>query len=321
MLLRAVAIWFVLLIIAVLNGAVREALIIPRVGRAGGHVISTVMLSTAIMFAAWTSSLWIGARSPADAFMVGSTWLALTVAFEFVAGHYLFRKPWEELFADYNIVEGRIWIVVLLATLLAPVWAVWQRTVAVSESLFSAVMLMALALACGMAARQLTRTVRVWRRVDGPRLVTCTTTGRPGVIRIDRPYAAATALTSPSAEIRVAACSLWATGELCDQGCINEALAPDSTVERIVARWYDKKVCVYCAKPITARSFGHRAALLDPRGMTREWSEVPADCLIESLSADLPVCWNCHVAETLRREHPDLITDRPWPKNPDRRAG
>ena len=62
MFLRAIAIWFVLLIIAVLNGAVREALIIPRLGRGAGHVISTVTLSTAIMFVAWTAISWIGAR-------------------------------------------------------------------------------------------------------------------------------------------------------------------------------------------------------------------------------------------------------------------
>ena len=23
-----------------------------------------------------------------------------------------------------------------------------------------------------------------------------------------------------------------------------------------------------------------------------------------------PVCWNCHIAESFRREHPDLVTDR-----------
>lgn len=321
MFLRAFAIWFVLLITAVLNGAFREAWITPRLGRGAGHVISTVTLSTAIMFAAWTSISWIGARSTADALVVGATWLALTVAFEFVAGHYLFRKRWEELFADYSIVEGRIWIVVLLATLLAPVWAVWQGTAAVSVSFFSAFILLALALACAMAVRQLARTARVWHRVKGPRLVTCTATGRSAAIRINLPYAVATALTSPNPEIRIADCSLWATGEPCDQGCINEALAPDSAVRRIVARWYEKKVCVYCAKPITAQSFGHRAALRNSQGMTREWSEVPADGLLDSLSADLPVCWNCHVAETLRRERPDLITDRPWPKNPARRAG
>ena len=131
MLLRAVGIWFVLLAIAVLNGAVREAWITPQFGGSTGHVISTVVLATVIILIAWMAISWIGARSTADAFVIGFTWLVLTVAFEFVAGHYLFRKPWAELFADYNISQGRIWIVVLLTTLLAPVWA--HRQIAAAE--------------------------------------------------------------------------------------------------------------------------------------------------------------------------------------------
>jgi hypothetical protein len=25
-----------------------------------------------------------------------------------------------------------------------------------------------------------------------------------------------------------------------------------------------------------------------------------------------PVCWSCHIAESFRRTHPELIVDRPW---------
>ena len=102
MLLRAVEIWFVLLTLAVLNGSAREALITPRFGGFAGHLISTVILCTAIVFVAWMSITWIGAKSTADAFVVGLTWLLLTVAFEFLAGHYLFRNPWKTVLADYN---------------------------------------------------------------------------------------------------------------------------------------------------------------------------------------------------------------------------
>lgn len=38
MLLRALTIWLLLLIVAVLNGAVREAFIMPRSGEHGGHI-------------------------------------------------------------------------------------------------------------------------------------------------------------------------------------------------------------------------------------------------------------------------------------------
>jgi hypothetical protein len=45
------------------------------------------------------------------------------VAFEFLAGHYWFHASWSALFADYNLAQGRIWILVLVTTLLAPVVA------------------------------------------------------------------------------------------------------------------------------------------------------------------------------------------------------
>jgi hypothetical protein len=47
---------------------------------------------------------------------VGLYWLLLTVAFEFLGGHYLFGKSWENLPADYNLMRGRVWVAVLVAT-------------------------------------------------------------------------------------------------------------------------------------------------------------------------------------------------------------
>jgi hypothetical protein len=44
----------------------------------------------------------------------------MTVAFELLAGHYLFGNTWERLLADYNVLRGRIWVLVLITTFLAP---------------------------------------------------------------------------------------------------------------------------------------------------------------------------------------------------------
>ena len=60
-------------------------------------------------------------------FGLGTAWVALTVAFEFLAGHYVSGNGWERLFADYNVFRGRIWILVLVAKLLAPLWAFLQK--------------------------------------------------------------------------------------------------------------------------------------------------------------------------------------------------
>jgi hypothetical protein len=47
-------------------------------------------------------------------------WVALTLAFEFLAGHYLFGTPWNQLLADYNVLGGRIWALALVTTAIAP---------------------------------------------------------------------------------------------------------------------------------------------------------------------------------------------------------
>ena len=47
-------------------------------------------------------------------------WLGMTLVFEFGAGHYLFGTPWRALLADYNVLAGRLWVLVLIATMTAP---------------------------------------------------------------------------------------------------------------------------------------------------------------------------------------------------------
>lgn len=127
MLSRSVAVWFGLLVLAIANGAIREALLTPRFGAGTGHAISTATLCGAILLLAWLTLRWIAPRTLSDAWNVGLMWVALTVAFEFLAGHYLFGQPWERLLADYNILRGRIWILVLVTTLVAPrIAAAWR---------------------------------------------------------------------------------------------------------------------------------------------------------------------------------------------------
>jgi hypothetical protein len=42
-----------------------------------------------------------------------------------VAGHYAFGHAWETLLADYNLLRGRVWLLVLATTFVAPAWA-WR---------------------------------------------------------------------------------------------------------------------------------------------------------------------------------------------------
>jgi hypothetical protein len=120
MLARAGAVWFGIMLLAILNGAIRDLLFVPRLGEFIARAVSCITLASAILLVAWLTLRWIGPASLDDAWTIGVMWLAMTLAFEFLAGHYLFRTPWPTLLADYNLLAGRLWILVLLATVAAP---------------------------------------------------------------------------------------------------------------------------------------------------------------------------------------------------------
>lgn len=127
MLTRAVMAWCGLLVLAFANAALREGWLLSRLGERPSHAISSVTLSLAILLGGWYATGWIAPQSRQQAWMVGSIWLCLTLAFEFLAGHYLFGRSWPVLLADYNLLAGRLWVLVLLTTLATPLLAfIWH---------------------------------------------------------------------------------------------------------------------------------------------------------------------------------------------------
>ena len=120
MLTRALLVWIALLVAVIANGAVREFALVPRTGEAAGHVLSTLTLCAAILVLSWLTIGWIRPLSARDAWTIGAFWLSLTLGFELLAGHYVFGHPWHRLLADYNVVGGRVWILVLVTTAVAP---------------------------------------------------------------------------------------------------------------------------------------------------------------------------------------------------------
>jgi hypothetical protein len=124
---RALAVWLGIMLLAIANGSVRNALLTPSVGEPTAHVLSTIILCAVILLVAWLTIRWIGPESRRDALLIGLTWIVLTLAFEFLAGHYIFGAPWERILADYNLFRGRVWPLVPLTTLVAPVWVLAVR--------------------------------------------------------------------------------------------------------------------------------------------------------------------------------------------------
>jgi hypothetical protein len=122
MLLRASLVWLGILALASLNGALRDLIVAPRIGDTVARAISTVILCGLVLLVTWLSIRWLGPRGPRQALGVGLLWVALTLTFEVAAGR-LSGKPWSVVLADYDVLRGRIWILVPIVTFLAPLWA------------------------------------------------------------------------------------------------------------------------------------------------------------------------------------------------------
>ena len=128
--LKAFALWFAILALAMLNGVLREKALIPAMGSFGAFIASGLILSGCIFAVAYFGAPWYGRLSSASCFLLGLFWLVLTLGFEFGFGRFVQHKPWAELLEAYAFKGGNIWPVVLVAILISPwLMAKWRGLV------------------------------------------------------------------------------------------------------------------------------------------------------------------------------------------------
>jgi hypothetical protein len=112
--------WIGMVILAILNGALREKGYRKFMNELSAHQLSTII--GIILFGAyiWFLTGMFPIASSEQAFIIGGMWLVLTILFEFIFGHYVMHHPWSKLFHDYDIFKGRVWILILIWTTIAP---------------------------------------------------------------------------------------------------------------------------------------------------------------------------------------------------------
>ena len=119
-LLAPLAVWLVMAVLAVANGVFREVVLIPRIGDYPGHVLSTLLLVTAIL-AVSAAFFWSTGTTFTDLELlaVGVGWTLLTVGFESLVG-YLEGTPVSVTLGQYDVLAGQVWILVPVTLLVAP---------------------------------------------------------------------------------------------------------------------------------------------------------------------------------------------------------
>ena len=112
--------WTGLAALAIANGALREKGYGPLMAELRSHQLSTligIVLFGGYMW--WLMTIWKPA-SPQQALLIGLVWLGMTVLFEFCFGHYVMGHSWHRLLQDYDVLQGRVWVLVLLWTTFGP---------------------------------------------------------------------------------------------------------------------------------------------------------------------------------------------------------
>ncbi len=120
MIARYLLFWPALAVIGIVNGALRQFAYGPLMPELAGHQLSTVSGILLTGVAVWALSRAWPITSARAAWTIGACWLLMTVAFEFGFGHYVAGHSWARLIADYNLLEGRVWLLFLVWIAILP---------------------------------------------------------------------------------------------------------------------------------------------------------------------------------------------------------
>jgi hypothetical protein len=157
------------------------------------------------------------------------------------------------------------------------------------------------------------RLATAWLRYRGARVVVCPENREIVAVEVDARHAALSA-SQGRIDLRLDSCTRWPEKAGCGQECLGQIeTAPEACLLRnILADWYQGKSCAFCGRAFHSVHWHDRKpGLRAPDGTIRNWDGFRPEQVIDVLATHVPVCWDCRVAESFRREHPELVTDRP----------
>ena len=117
---RAVLAWFILFAVMFANGTARVVVLQPWLGEDRARQVASLTGVVLVLLVAWLFVRMDPRATSRQLVWVGVGWLAGTLAFELLFGHFVSGLTWSALLADYNILEGRLWSVVVISVCLGP---------------------------------------------------------------------------------------------------------------------------------------------------------------------------------------------------------
>lgn len=119
---NASLIWVIFLVLAVLNGGLRDTLYTPSLGGFWGRIAGLVVLVAAMLVV-----MWFYLRRQRETLngmkiiLLGVYWVLLSAIVELGFMHYVMDVPWPDIYALYDIRAGNTRGLVLLMMLVGPI--------------------------------------------------------------------------------------------------------------------------------------------------------------------------------------------------------
>jgi hypothetical protein len=109
------------MIFAIMNAVLRNGVYKPFIGDLRAHQLSTIIFIAIILIINYLEFRYSKLElTTQDIFIIVTIWLFMTICYKFLAGHYVFGNSWDKLIADYNILERRIWNLILITIFFSP---------------------------------------------------------------------------------------------------------------------------------------------------------------------------------------------------------
>ncbi|MFN5751288.1 MAG: hypothetical protein ACK47G_02180 [Pseudanabaena sp.] len=118
--LTSILVWLVFIFAESLNGTARIFWLIPLLGDSLAHQISFAIGSLLIVTIATLFIGWLEASKFIQLLSIGLAWLLLTVLFEIALGRFVLAYSWEQIAADYNLLQGGLMPIGLVLLVLSP---------------------------------------------------------------------------------------------------------------------------------------------------------------------------------------------------------
>src|SRR5215207_11551774 len=122
-LLRATAVWLVIMAVESAHGTLRELFLAPLVGNFRARQVAVFTGSFLILGVACLCVRWIRAGSTGRLLAVGLLWLFMTLPLEFGLGLFVLGYSWERVASDYDLSRGGLMPFGLAVLTLAPLIA------------------------------------------------------------------------------------------------------------------------------------------------------------------------------------------------------